>query len=221
MKISALTSISFLFLLSTVAAAQGTRPTGTAGSTGTPPATAGTSGVTTPKPPLVHSSPTVPAGGTDYRLVTGDQLRIEVYKDQQLSQSLQIRPDGKITLPLVGDIPAAGKTPTELRDAIAGSLKEYMTNPVVTVIVVETMPQLVYVMGEVYAPGPQAVKGEISILQALASAGGFKDFAKTGSIKVLRPGPTGTTELKFNYKDAIKGEAKMLMLRPGDTVIVP
>jgi polysaccharide export outer membrane protein len=218
MKTPALTSFCFLFLLSTGAFAQSTPPAAPPG----PPTPTGTSGVTTPKPPLVHGS-TVAPGETapDYRLVTGDKLRVEVYKDAQLSQSLQIRPDGRITLPLLGDVPAAGKTSTELRDTIAASLKEYMSNPVVTVIVVETMPQLVYVMGEVYAPGPQAVKGEISILQALASAGGFKDFAKTKSIKVLRPGPKGTTTMEFNYNDAIKGDAKMLFLRPGDTVIVP
>jgi polysaccharide export outer membrane protein len=221
MKLTTLTSFSFLFLLSTVAAAQSTRPAGTTGAPPLPSPT-GTTGTTTPKAPIVHGSNVTPAEtAPDYRLVTGDKLRVEVYKDAQLSQSLQIRPDGKITLPLLGDLPAAGKTSTELRDAIAGSLKEYMSNPVVTVIVVETMPQLVYVMGEVYAPGPQAVKGEISILQALASAGGFKDFAKTKSIKVLRPGPKGTTTMEFNYNDAIKGEAKMIVLRPGDTVIVP
>ena len=90
----------------------------------------------------------------DYRLAAGDKLRIEVYKDAQLSQSLQVRPDGKITLPLVGDVAAAGRTPIELRDAISAALKEYITNPVVTVIVVETRPpQVVYVTGEVNKPG--------------------------------------------------------------------
>ena len=218
MKITALASFSLLFLLSTAAMAQTPPP-----ATGAPRPT-GTSGTTPPATPPVTSNPSrTPStdAGTDYRLVTGDKLRIEVYKDTQLSQSLQIRPDGKITLPLVGDLPAAGKTSAELRDAIAGALKEYITNPVVTVIVVETMPQLIYVMGEVAAPGPQSVKGEISILQALASAGGFKDFAKTKDIKVLRPGPKGTTTLSFNYNDAVKGEGKMLFLKPGDTVIVP
>ena len=88
----------------------------------------------------------------DYRLAVGDKLRVEVYKDAQLSQSLQVRPDGKITLPLVGDITAAGLTSIELRDQIASALKEYVTNPVVTVIVVETVPPVIYVMGEVAQP---------------------------------------------------------------------
>ena len=158
----------------------------------------------------------------DYRLVAGDKLRIEVYKDEKLSQSLQIRPDGKITLPLVGDIAAAGRTSIELRDAIASSLKEYNTNPIVTVMVVETVPPLIYVMGEVNTAGPQPLKGEMTVLQALAAAGGFKDFANTKNIRVLRRGANGAqTTLSFNYKDAIRGAAKPIVLQPGDTIIVP
>lgn len=158
---------------------------------------------------------------TDYRLVAGDKLRIEVYKDTQLSQSLQVRPDGKITLPLVGDVPAAGRTSTELRDAIAGSLKEYIANPVVTVIVVETVPPVIYVMGEVNSPGPQPLTGQISVLQALSAAGGFKDFAKTKDIRIQRKTASGLTTLRFNYKDAINGQSKPIYLQPGDTIIVP
>jgi polysaccharide export outer membrane protein len=158
---------------------------------------------------------------SDYRLVSGDKLRIEVYKDTQLSQSLQIRPDGKITLPLVGDVPAAGRTSTELRDAIAGSLKEYITNPVVTVIVVETVPPVYYVVGEVNQPGPQTLTGQVTVLQALAAAGGFKDFAKTKDIRIQRKSSTGVTTLRFNYKEAINGEVKPMFLQPGDTIIVP
>src|SRR3954468_17386018 len=89
----------------------------------------------------------------EYRLGPGDKLRIEVYKDPQLSQSVQIRPDGKITMPLVGDIEAAGTTPLELRDVVSRQLKEYMNNPVVTVIVVEATAATAYVMGEVMHPG--------------------------------------------------------------------
>ena len=158
----------------------------------------------------------------DYRLVAGDKLRIEVFKDDKVSQSLQVRPDGKITLPLVGDIAAAGRTSTELRDAITTSLKEYNSNPVVTVIVVETVPPLIYVMGEVNSAGPQPLKGEMTVLQALAAAGGFKDFANTKNIKILRKSSTGIqTSLAFNYKDAIRGIGSPIVLQPGDTIIVP
>jgi len=161
------------------------------------------------------------ATAADYRLVPGDKLRIEVYKDQQLSQSLQVRPDGKITLPLVGDLAAAGHTSNELRDSIATSLKDYITNPVVTVIVVETVPPVYYVVGEVNSPGPQPLTGQISVLQALSAAGGFRDFAKTKDIRIQRKTPTGMTTLRFNYKDAINGEQKPIFLQPGDTIIVP
>ena len=159
----------------------------------------------------------------EYRLGPGDKLRIEVYKDPQLSQSVQVRPDGKITLPLVGDLEAASRTPIELRDTITTSLKEYITNPTVTVIVVEALASQVYVMGEVTHPGTMQLHGPTTILQALAMAGGFKEFANTKDVKVLRPKGAGNNveTIKFNYKDVINGDAKPFYLRSGDTVIVP
>lgn len=175
--------------------------------------------------PAVRSAaaPNAEANATaaDYRLVPGDKLRIEVYKDPQISQTLQIRPDGKITLPLVGDVAAAGRTPVALRDSITTSLKEYITNPVVTVIVVEFEPQSVSVMGEVARPGPVPIKGKLSVLEALAVAGGFKDFANTKNITIRRPTASGVQIIRFNYRDAVKGEGKPLYLQPGDLVIVP
>ena len=146
----------------------------------------------------------------------GDKLRIEVYKDPQLSQSVQVRPDGKITLPLANDITAAGQTPTELRDAIVASLKTYMANPTVTVMVVETVPPMVYVMGEVNAAGPQPLNGKMDVLQALATAKGFKDFADTKNIVIRR----GTQLIRFNYNEAIKGNGAPVFLQPGDTIVV-
>jgi polysaccharide export outer membrane protein len=157
----------------------------------------------------------------DYRLVPGDKLRIEVYKDAQLSQSLQVRPDGKITLPLLGDLHVAGRTPTELRDQITTQLREYVTNPTVTVIVVETVAPTVYVMGEVNKPGSIAMPGPMNVMEALAMAGGFKDFANTKNIRILRKAGRGVQTIGFNYKDAAKGAAETVMLAPGDTIIVP
>jgi polysaccharide export outer membrane protein len=168
------------------------------------------------------SAPTRPGvQSADYRLGPGDKLRVEVYKDAQLSQSLQVRPDGKVTLPLVGDVQASGLTPIDLRDRIATALREYVTNPVVTVIVVETIAPLVYVMGEVNNPGSIELHGPISALQALAMAGGFKDFANTKNIKVLRRTSRGQQTIAFNYKDALRGDGPPMMLQPGDTVVVP
>jgi polysaccharide biosynthesis/export protein len=182
---------------------------------GAPAATA----ATTPAPsPQRAAAAALPA---DYRLTVGDKLRVEVYKDPQLSQSLQVRPDGKITLPLIGDMSAAGLTSLELRDQIATALKEYVTNPVVTVIVVETVPPVVYVMGEVSNPGSVPLNGPMSVLQALAMAGGFRDFANTKDIRVLRRTPRGVQTIAFNYKTAVRGDGTPVMLQPGDTVIVP
>jgi polysaccharide export outer membrane protein len=211
MKIVLSTVLSLLLLLLQTASAQDAnasrRQTADARTPPATPAAVGTSG----------------SASADYRLVAGDKLRIEVYKDAQLSQSLQIRPDGKVTLPLVGDVAAAGRTSMELREAISESLKEYITNPVVTVIVTETTPQLVYIQGEVNKPGALTlVNGRMSILQALAMAGGFTDFANKKDIRVIRKAATGMQTLKFNYKDAIDDESRRepLQLLPGDTVIV-
>ena len=226
------TSFSLLWLLSTASAAIAqtpssptapaapvaqptapvTQPVGTAGSATAPAAsTPATSKPATPAP-ATRAVPTA----ADYKLVPGDKLRIEVYKDPQLSQSVQVRPDGKITLPLANDVAAAGRTPAELRDAIVTALKTYMANPTVTVMVVETMPPVIYVMGEVNSAGPQPLVGQMDVLQALATAKGFKDFADTKNILIRR----GTQVLRFNYNDAIKGDARPVILQPGDTVVV-
>jgi polysaccharide export outer membrane protein len=162
---------------------------------------------------------TAPASnGDDYRIGPGDKLRIEVYKDQQLSQSVQVRPDGKITLPLVGDIEATGKTPIELRDQIAKTLKEYITTPTVTVIVVEAVASKVFVMGEVSKPGPVELHGPMNVLEALAMAGGFKEFANTKNVQVVRK---DGQRIHFNYKEVLNGDARPIVLRSGDMVIVP
>jgi polysaccharide biosynthesis/export protein len=176
------------------------------------------------QPPSLSVRPAAGSGNvktSEYRLVVGDKLRIEVYKDTQLSQALQIRPDGKITLPLVGDIVAAGQTAVALRDSIAGSLKEFITNPVVTVIVVEAQPQTISVIGEVNTPGVHPIKAETTVLEALAMAGGFKDFANTKNIVIQRQGANGVSTFKFNYKDAIKASGQPMYVKPGDVIIVP
>ena len=227
--IDSIASLSILFLLSTniQAAAQTARPDSTsrpASGTAKPRPT-GTTGTTTATPaPTTTTGMRADSAGIspDYRLVPGDKLRIDVYKDPNLSQSLQIRPDGKITMPLLGDVAATGRTPTELRDAITQSLKQYITEPVVTVIVVEAVPPTIYVMGEVKAPGTQQLTGQLSVIQALATAGGFTEFAKTKDIRIIRKAPRGgETQIRFNYKDAVNGKTHTVYVQPGDTIIVP
>ena len=191
---------------------------------GAPPAEAQTgspsSSAVSPSAPRSNGSKTVETS-PDYRLVPGDKLRIEVYKDAALSQSVQIRPDGKITLPYVGDMAAAGMTPTALRDSITQSLKEYIASPTVTVMVVETQPQTVSVLGEVNSPGVHPLRHQMTVLDALAAAGGFGDFANTKNILIKRNTATGVETLRYNYKDAIKPDAKPFYLQRGDIIIVP
>jgi polysaccharide export outer membrane protein len=173
-----------------------------------------------PAAPLA-SAPSSSAGGADYQLVNGDKLRIEVYREPQLSHSLQIRPDGKISLPLAGDLVAAGQTPATLREVITNALRAYVTNPVVTVIVVETEVPTISVMGEVNNPGSVPLKGRMTVIEALAAAGGFKDFANTKNITIRRPTATGVQRIKFNYKEAVKAEDEPVYVRAGDVIIVP
>ena len=214
------TSISTLIVMSAAAVVLAqpaqTRqpPVGTAGTSPKP---------VTGLPPENGSTPATPAAnvGADYRLVNGDKLRIEVYREPQLSHSLQIRPDGKISLPLAGDMVAAGQTPVALRDAIAASLKQYVTNPVVTVIVVETQLATISVMGEVNEPGAVPLKGRMTVIEALAAAGGFKDFANTKNITIRRPTANGVQRIRFNYKEEIKAEREPVYVQAGDVIIVP
>jgi polysaccharide export outer membrane protein len=121
----------------------------------------------------------------------------------------------------VGDLLAIGRTPIELRDYITTALKEYVNNPSVTVIVVEATAATAYVMGEVNHPGAVALQGDMTVLQALAMAGGLRDFADAKNIRILRKGAAGVQTIRFNYKEAAKGEGAPVYLRPGDTVIVP
>jgi polysaccharide export outer membrane protein len=221
-------ALSGLVLLPAAATAQSPRQ-GSVSSSATRPAPApSTVGTSTPAPGAAAAParaavrPSAPWNEQEYRLGPGDKLRVEVYREAQLSQSLQVRPDGRITLPLIGDVPATGKTPGELREAIATSLKAYITNPVVTVIVQEAIAAQVYVIGEVFTPGAQIMQGPLTALQALAQAGGLKDFADKNDIRVLRRGPVGTTQtIPFDYKNALKGRVEPLYLQPGDTVVVP
>jgi polysaccharide biosynthesis/export protein len=174
-----------------------------------------------PNPDASRAAAGRPTALAEYRIGNGDKLRVEVYKDQQLSQSVQVRPDGRITLPLIGDLEAADQTPVELRDTITTALKAYVTNPTVTVMVVEATAAMAYVVGEVNKPGSVTLQGgPLTVLQALAMAGGFKDFADINNIRVLRRTASGVQTIPFNYKNAIRG-APPVYLETGDTVVVP
>jgi len=153
-----------------------------------------------------------------------DVLAINVWKEPDVSRSVPVRSDGKISLPLVGEVQAAGQTPAKLEVEIASKLRSYITDPEVTVIVQQINSQKFNVLGQVLHPGSFVIVNSPTVLDAIALAGGFRDFAKQKSIYVLRQGPNGRPiRLPFNYKDVIKGvnPAQNVKLQPRDTVVVP
>jgi polysaccharide biosynthesis/export protein len=198
-------------------------PAGTT-TTAPAPATVGTSGSATPAAPAPSAATVTgirPWNEAEYRLGPGDKLRVEVYGEPQLSQTLQVRPDGKITQTLVGDVMAAGRTSLELRESLATALKAYMNTPAVTVIVTDAIANQIDVAGEVAHPGQQVLNGPINVLQAVSRAGGVTEWAKKGDIYILRTTPKGTQRIDANYKDALTGKVPAVVLQPGDTLVVP
>jgi len=159
-----------------------------------------------------------------YIIGAEDQLNINVWKEPEVSRTVPVRPDGMISLPLLGDIKAVGYTPLQLQDQITTQLKKFISDPQVTVIVTEVHSLTFNVVGEVQKPGYYPLTRRMTVLDAIALSGGFKDFAKTKKIYVLRTGPNGQQErLAFNYKDVIKGKnaQENIELQPRDTVVVP
>jgi len=163
---------------------------------------------------------------TDDSFVIGadDVLAVNVWKEPDISRSVPVRSDGKITLPLVGELQAGGQTPRQLEKEIAGKLRNYISEPEVTVMVQEVRSQRFNILGQVAKPGSYLISNSAKVLDAIALAGGFRDFAKKKSIYVLRQNPgSGQTRLLFNYSEVIKGKnpEQNIELRPHDTVIVP
>jgi len=161
---------------------------------------------------------------SSYVIGANDVLAINVWKEPDISRSVPVRSDGKISLPLVGELQASGQTPRQLEQEISTRLKNYISEPEVTVIVTDSKSQKVNILGMVSKPGAYLLTSSTTILDAIAMAGGFKDFAKQKSIYVLRQVPDGTQKrLPFNYKEVIKGQnpEQNIRLQAGDTVVVP
>jgi polysaccharide export outer membrane protein len=153
-----------------------------------------------------------------------DVLAINVWKEPDVSRSIPVRSDGKISLPLVGEVQATGRTPLKLEEEIASRLKGYISEPEVTVIVQQINSQRFNILGMVNRPGSYAITNSATVLDAIALAGGFRDFAKQKSIYVLRQNSDGTqARLPFNYKAVVKGEnsAQNIKLQARDTIVVP
>ncbi len=153
-----------------------------------------------------------------------DVLAINVWKEPDISRSIPVRSDGKISLPLVGEVQATGQTPLKLEQDIASRLKNYIAEPEVTVIVQQINSQKFNILGQVNKPGSYVITNSATVLDAIAVAGGFRDFAKQKSIYVLRQNADGTqTRIPFNYKEVVKGQhsAQNIELQPRDTIVVP
>jgi polysaccharide biosynthesis/export protein len=171
-------------------------------------------------------STSVPAStkvNSDYLIGADDVLDVNVWKEQELTRTLQVRPDGKISMPLLNDIQAAGLTPTQLAQAITEKLKKYLTSPQVTVMVTQINSQRVYVTGEVTRPGAYPVLPGMTILQAITSAGGLTPFANTKKIFLMRIENGVQAKYPFSYKEVLDGRRaeENLKVRAGDTIVVP
>ena len=163
------------------------------------------------------------ASTSEYVIGANDVLSINVWKETEISRVVEVRPDGKISLPLINDVQAAGLTATQLAAVIADGLRKYITNPQVTVGVTEINSRRVYVTGEVTRPGAFPLLPNMTVLQALSSSGGFSQFAKLKNIYVLRTEDGKQVKHPFNYKAVVSGKKPELNipLQPGDVIVVP
>ena len=158
-----------------------------------------------------------------YLIGPSDVLDIYVWKEPELTRQVIVMPDGRITYPLIGQVMAQGRTAAELRDTIAAKLKDYVTAPEVTVIVMQTLSQRIYVIGKVNGPGPYPLAPNMTVLQALSAAGGFAEWADEKNVLIVRREGVKEIQLRFNYKDYISGKnpAQNILLKPNDTIVVP
>jgi polysaccharide export outer membrane protein len=160
----------------------------------------------------------------DYVIGSEDVLMINVWREPEMSRTVSVRPDGKITLPLIGDFEAAGSTPRQLQERLSKKLQTLVTNPEVSVSVQEIRSQRFNVIGEVGHPGTFPLSKSMTILDAIALSGGFKDYAKPNKMYVLRRSPDGkTVKIAVNYKKVVRGEApeQNIELETRDTIVVP
>jgi polysaccharide export outer membrane protein len=168
------------------------------------------------------SAPQAPADA-DYKIGPQDLLRVDVWKEPDISRTIPVRPDGKISLPLLNDVQAAGLTSMQLAGVIREGLTKYITSPQVTVTVTEINSRRVYCTGEVLKPGALSLLPNMTALQAISSCGGFTQFAKVKGIYILRVEGGKQIQHPFNYKDVIKGKKPEdnILLQPGDVIVVP
>jgi polysaccharide export outer membrane protein len=176
-----------------------------------------------PAPSSAAQSHGAPPSDASYRIGPLDVLNIDIWKEPNISRTVPVRPDGKISLPLLNDMQAGGLTPMELSSNITQALAKFITDPQVTIIVTEMNSQRVYIMGQVMRAGAYPLLPQMTVLQALSSAGGFSQFANVKKIYVLRRQEGNETKIHFNYKQVVDGNhpEEDVVLQGGDTVVVP
>jgi polysaccharide export outer membrane protein len=173
-------------------------------------------------PPAVVPQQAAPTPA-DYVIGPDDVLQIVFWSEKNLSSEVVVRPDGKVSLPLLNDVQAAGLTPEQLRKAVMDGASRFVTDPSVTIVVKTINSRKVYVTGQVNKPGPFPLTDSMTVLQILALAGGVQEYADTQNILVMRTEQGQTKSFKFNYKDVRKGKnlQQNILLKPGDTIVVP
>ena len=194
------------------------------------PTGAAQQGTNVPAPEQANSPTTEPSGSPptqssdSYVIGPSDVLAIDVWKDPELTRTIPVRPDGKITLPLIGDLQVSGLTAPRLQHLITERLTEYISKPEVTVIVQAVKSQTYTVVGKIAHPGSYPLGKPTTVLEAIAIAGGFQEFARPKKVYVLRRGEASSREkLPFDYNDVVKGKhlEQNVDLKSGDTVVVP
>jgi len=159
----------------------------------------------------------------DYVIGPDDVLGIIYWKDKDMTTDAHVRPDGRVALPLLNDVQAAGLTPEQLRKKLTEESQKYMEDPSITVVVREINSRKAFITGEVNKPGPYPLLSPTSVMQLIAMAGGLREYANSKGIIIMRTENGGQISLKFNYKDVVAGKnlKQNIELKPGDTVVVP
>jgi polysaccharide export outer membrane protein len=175
------------------------------------------------KPEASAKPPAASAAEREYKIGPQDVVQIDVWKEPEISRTIPVRPDGKISVPLLHDVQAAGLTAMELATSLRDGLSKYLNNPQVNVTVTQINSRRVYLTGEVTRAGAIPLLPNMTVLQALASGGGFTQFAKMKNIYVLRTENGKQVKHPFNYKEVVKGNLseQNILLQDGDTIVVP
>ena len=173
--------------------------------------------------PAAATSATVVNVPAEYTIGPDDVMKVDFWRDKEMSSEVTVRPDGKISLPLINELQAAGLTPAQLRDRISEEAKKYVEDPTVTVEVKVINSRKIFITGEVRKPGPYPLTGNTTVLQLISIAGGLGDYAKSEKIRIVRNEGGKQVAFKFNYKEVLNSNklAQNIELKPGDTVVVP